>query len=104
MSNITLSTQPYKGTRDFYPKEMKFRNWFFGKIRTALELSAYEEYNAPMVESLDLYIAKSGEEIAKEQTYNFTDRGDRQLAIRPEMTPSVARMVAAKMNELNARK
>ena len=101
MSNITLSTQPYKGTRDFYPKEMKFRNWFFGKIRTALELSAYEEYNAPMVESLDLYIAKSGEEIAKEQTYNFTDRGDRQLAIRPEMTPSVARMVAAKMNELN---
>ena len=101
MSNITLSTQPYKGTRDFYPKEMKFRNWFFGKIRTALQLSAYEEYNAPMVESLDLYIAKSGEEIAKEQTYNFTDRGDRQLAIRPEMTPSVARMVAAKMNELN---
>ena len=80
---------------------MKFRNWFFGKIRTALQLSAYEEYNAPMVESLDLYIAKSGEEIAKEQTYNFTDRGDRQLAIRPEMTPSVARMVAAKMNELN---
>ena len=101
MSNITLSTQPYKGTRDFYPKEMKFRNWFFGKIRTALQLSAYEEYNAPMVESLDLYIAKSGEEIAKEQTYNFTDRGDRQLAIRPEMTPSVARMVAAKMNDLN---
>ena len=101
MSNLNLSTQPYKGTRDFYPKEMRFRNWFFGKIRDALLLSAYEEYNAPMVESLDLYIAKSGEEIAKEQTYNFTDRGDRQLAIRPEMTPSVARMVAAKMNELN---
>lgn len=80
---------------------MRFRNWFFGKIREALELSAYEEYTAPMVESLELYIAKSGEEIAKEQTYNFTDRGGRALAIRPEMTPSVARMVAAKMNELN---
>ncbi|MGM9632625.1 MAG: histidine--tRNA ligase [Eubacteriales bacterium] len=100
MSNL-LSTQPYKGTRDFYPADMRFRNWFFGKIREALELSAYEEYTAPMVESLELYIAKSGEEIAKEQTYNFTDRGGRALAIRPEMTPSVARMVAAKMNELN---
>lgn len=101
MSNTLLSTQPYKGTRDFYPAEMRFRNWFFGKIRETLERSAYEEYNAPMVEELELYIAKSGEEIAKKQTYNFTDRGDRQLAIRPEMTPSVARMVAGKMNELN---
>ena len=101
MSNNLLSTQPYKGTRDFYPAEMRFRNWFFGKIRETLELSAYEEYNAPMIEELELYIAKSGEEIAKKQTYNFTDRADRQLAIRPEMTPSVARMVAGKMNELN---
>lgn len=100
MSNL-LSTQPYKGTRDFYPEEMRFRNWFFGIIRRTLENAAYEEYGAPMIESLELYIAKSGEEIAKEQTYNFTDRGNRQLAIRPEMTPSVARMVAAKMNDLN---
>ena len=101
MSNEKLSTQPYKGTRDFYPGDMKLRNWFFGKIRETLELSAFDEYNAPMIESLELYIAKSGEEIAKEQTYNFTDRGGRMLAIRPEMTPSVARMVAAKMGELN---
>ena len=96
-----LSTQPYKGTRDFYPEDMRLRNWFFGKIREALELSAYEEYNGPMLESLEMYIAKSGEEIANEQTYNFTDRGGRRLAIRPEMTPSVARIVAAKMGELN---
>ena len=101
MSNEKLSTQPYKGTRDFYPCDMKLRNWFFGKIRETLELSAFDEYNAPMIESLELYIAKSGEEIAKEQTYNFLDRGGRMLAIRPEMTPSVARMVAAKMGELN---
>ena len=101
MSNEKLSTQPYKGTRDFYPGDMKLRNWFFGKIRETLELSAFDEYNAPMIESLELYIAKSGEEIAKEQTYNFLDRGGRMLAIRPEMTPSVARMVAAKMGELN---
>lgn len=101
MSNEKLSTQPYKGTRDFYPCDMKLRNWFFGKIRETLELAAFDEYNAPMIESLELYIAKSGEEIAKEQTYNFLDRGGRMLAIRPEMTPSVARMVAAKMGELN---
>ena len=96
-----LSTQAYKGTRDFYPDDMRLRNWFFGKIRQALELASYEEYNGPMLESLDIYIAKSGEEIANEQTYNFTDRGGRRLAIRPEMTPSVARIVAAKMGELN---
>ena len=101
MSNNLLSTQPYKGTRDFYPAEMRFRNWFFGKIREVLEKSAYEEYNAPMLESFEIYAAKSGEELASTQTYNFMDRGDRHLAIRPEMTPSVARMVAAKMYDLN---
>ena len=96
-----LSTQPYKGTRDFYPEDMRLRNWFFGKIKETLELSAFEEYNGPMLESLDMYIAKSGEELAGKQTYNFTDRGGRRLAIRPEMTPSVARIVAAKMGELS---
>lgn len=96
-----LSTQPYKGTRDFYPQDMRLRNWFFGVIRDVLEKSAFDEYNGPMLESLELYAAKSGEEIANEQTYNFTDRGERRLAIRPEMTPTVARMVAGKMGELN---
>ncbi len=96
-----LSTQPYKGTRDFYPDDMRLRNWFFGKIRSALETAAFDEYNGPMLESLELYIAKSGEEIANEQTYNFTDRGGRRLAVRPEMTPTVARLVAAKIGELN---
>ncbi len=95
-----LSTQPYKGTRDFFPQEMKLRNWFFGVIRDVLETSAFDEYNGPMLESLDIYAAKSGEEIANKQTYNFLDRGDRRLAIRPEMTPTVARMVASKMGEL----
>ena len=96
-----LSVLPYKGTRDFYPDEMRLRNWFFGVIREVLERSAFEEYGGPMLESLDLYAAKSGEELATKQTYNFTDRGERRLAIRPEMTPTVARMVAGKMNELN---
>ena len=96
-----LSTNPYKGTRDFYPREMRLRNWFFGVIREVLENSAFDEYNGPMLESLELYAAKSGEELACEQTYNFYDRGERHLAIRPEMTPTVARMVAGKMGELN---
>lgn len=95
-----LPTQPYKGTRDFYPNDMRLRNWFFGKIRSTLETAAFDEYNGPMLESLDLYAAKSGEEIANKQTYNFLDRGDRRVAIRPEMTPTVARMVAGKMNDL----
>ncbi len=95
-----LPTQPYKGTRDFYPDEMNLRNWFFGVIRSTLETAAFDEYNGPMLESLDLYAAKSGEEIATKQTYNFIDRGNRSLAIRPEMTPTVARMVAGKMNDL----
>ena len=96
-----LSTNPYKGTRDFYPHDMRLRNWFFGVIRDVLENAAFDEYNGPMLESLDLYAAKSGEEIANKQTYNFMDRGDRHLAIRPEMTPTVARMVAGKMSELS---
>lgn len=101
MADIKLSTQPYKGTRDFYPREMTLRNWFFGKIRNALNLACFDEYDGPMLESLDLYIAKSGEELAGEQTYNFEDRGGRRLAVRPEMTPTVARMVASKLGELN---
>ncbi len=96
-----LSTQPYKGTRDFYPDDMRLRNWFFGKIKSTLETSSFEEYNGPMLESLELYAAKSGEEIANKQTYNFVDKGNRSLAIRPEMTPTVARMVAGKMNDLS---
>ena len=99
--DVKLSVTPYKGTRDFYPRDMKLRNWFFGKVRSALENACFEEYEGPMLESLELYAAKSGEELAKEQTYNFTDRGGRDLAIRPEMTPTVARMVAGKMGELN---
>ncbi len=101
MSTPLLSVQPYKGTRDFYPADMRLRNWFFGKIRGVLECAAFDEYNGPMLESLDIYAAKSGVELASEQTYNFTDRGGRQLAMRPEMTPTVARMVAAKVNELS---
>ncbi len=100
MSN-KLSVNPYKGTRDFYPKDMEFRNWMFNKFKDVLNDYIYQEYNGPLLEPLSLYAAKSGIELVTEQTYNFIDKGGRQMAIRPEMTPTVSRMVAAKANELN---
>ena len=95
-----LSTQPYKGTRDFYPEDMRFRNFLFDKMRQACRLYGYEEYDGPMLESFDLYAAKSGEEIVNNELYSFEDRGGRKVVIRPEMTPTVARMVAARAQEL----
>lgn len=95
-----ISTQPYKGAKDFYPSDMRVQNYIFKVWRTVVERYGYEEYTAPMLELTDLYRAKTGEEIVNEQTYSFTDRGGREVTIRPEMTPSVARMVAAKQQEL----
>jgi histidyl-tRNA synthetase len=97
---MALSTQPYKGARDFYPEDKRKQNYMFSVLRKSVELFGYEEYDAPILESLELYLAKSGEEIVNEQTYAFTDRGGRQVVIRPEMTPSVSRMVAARRQEL----
>ncbi|KKW03705.1 MAG: Histidine-tRNA ligase [Candidatus Saccharibacteria bacterium GW2011_GWC2_48_9] len=96
----TLSTQPYKGTRDYYPADKRVQNYIFATWRKVVERHGYEEYAAPMLEPLELYTAKSGQELASEQTYTFTDRGDRVVAIRPEMTPSISRMVAARRQEL----
>ncbi len=97
---MALSTQPYKGARDFYPEDKRVQKYMFNILRKTAESFGYEEYDAPILEALDLYRAKSGEEIVNEQTYTFTDRGGREVAIRPEMTPSVSRMVAAKRQEL----
>ncbi len=95
-----LSTNPYRGTRDFYPEDMRKRNAIFQAMRGTAESFGYEEYDGPMLEMFELYAAKSGEELVKEQLYHFMDRGGRHVAIRPEMTPTVARMVAARINEL----
>ena len=95
-----LNSQPYKGTRDYYPEDKRVQNYIFATWRRVVTLHGYEEYGAPMLEPLEVYTAKSGQELASEQTYTFTDRGDRQVAIRPEMTPSISRMVAARRQEL----
>lgn len=94
-----LSTAPYKGTRDFYPADKRVQNYIFATWRKVAESFGYEEYGAPMLEPLELYAAKTGQEIVNEQTYSFTDRGGRTVAIRPEMTPTVSRMIAARQQE-----
>lgn len=96
----TLSTQPYKGTRDYYPEDKKVQNYIFSVWRRVVERHGYLEYSTPLLEPIEIYTAKSGQELANEQTYTFADRGDRTVAIRPEMTPSVSRMVAARRQEL----
>ena len=95
-----LSTQPYKGARDFYPEDMRLQRYMFEVWRRVCERFGYEEYTAPVLESVELYTSKTSDEIVNEQTYSFTDRGGRTVVMRPEMTPSVSRMVAARRQEL----
>ncbi|GMR11804.1 MAG: histidine--tRNA ligase [Anaerolineae bacterium] len=89
-----------KGTRDFYPEEMTFRRWLYARLREASEKFGYQEFDGPFLERLDLYAAKSGEELVKKQSFVFEDRGGEMVALRPELTPSLARMVAAKSRAL----
>ncbi|MGB3974954.1 MAG: histidine--tRNA ligase [bacterium] len=95
-----LPVTSYRGTRDFYPEDMHMRNYIFGTMRRVAESFGYQEYDGPMLESFELYAAKSGDELVNEQLYHFIDRGNRHVAIRPEMTPTVARMVAARLSDL----
>ncbi len=90
-----------KGTRDFYPEQMALRNWMYSILRQVSESFGYQEWDAPYLETLGLYAAKSGEELVKEQSYVFKDRGGEEITLRPELTPSLARLVAQKQHELN---
>jgi histidyl-tRNA synthetase len=92
--------RPVKGTRDFFPEDMSFRQWLYAKIREASERFGYQEYDGPFLERMDLYAAKSGEELVKDQSFVFEDRGGELVALRPELTPSLARMVASKSKVL----
>ena len=92
-------TQGVRGTRDFYPEDMRLRNWLFERFHSAARSHGFEEYDAPVLESEELYTRKAGEEIVG-QLYNFEDKGGRRVALRPEMTPSLARMVMARAGGL----
>lgn len=89
-----------KGTRDFYPQNMAVRRWMFDKIRAVSTRFGYQEYEGPCLEFIDLYAAKSGEELVKEQAFVFSSPGDDLLTLRPELTPTLARMVAQQQYEL----
>lgn len=97
---MALGTQPYKGARDFYPEDKRVQKYMFNVLRRVVEGFGYQEYDAPVVEPIELYMSKTSEEIVVEQTFVFTDRGGRTVTLRPEMTPSVSRMVAGKRQEL----
>ncbi len=97
MKNVIPSV---KGTRDFYPREMAVRNWLYRKVREVSESFGYQEFEGPLLESIDLYAAKSGEELVKEQSFVFPDRGGDLLTLRPELTPTLMRMVAQRQKQL----
>jgi histidyl-tRNA synthetase len=97
---MSSKIQPVKGTREFYPEQMALRNFINNKVRDASQAFGYQEWDAPFIEPIDLYAAKSGEELVKKQSFTFTDRGGDFVTLRPELTPSLARMIAAKQGEL----
>lgn len=95
-----LSTEPYKGVRDFYPQDQFIQRYIFEHMERVCELFGYEEYNASVLEPTDLYRSKTSEEIVNEQTYTFHDRGEREVTLRPEMTPTFARMIAGRLRDI----
>ncbi|MBN2093880.1 MAG: histidine--tRNA ligase [Candidatus Zambryskibacteria bacterium] len=100
ISKKKLSTESYKGVRDFYPEDQTIQNYIFKVMRETAEAWGYNEYGASVLEPLELYKSKTSEEIVNEQIYSFKDRGGREVALRPEMTPTAARMIAARIQEL----
>lgn len=98
----SLSTEAYKGVRDFYPNDLAVRNYLFNSWRKTARSFGFEEYDASVLEPANLYKSKGADnaEIINEQSYTFTDRGNREVTLRPEMTPTVARMVVKKEREL----
>ena len=102
MTDKKLKTESYKGVRDFYPEDMAIQRYIFDTWSKTAESFGYERYDASILEPSDLYKSKGAEnaEIINDQSYTFIDRGEREVTLRPEMTPTVARMVAGKKREL----
>jgi len=95
-----LGTEPYKGVRDFYPDDMSVQNAIFNIWKNTVKKYGYVEYGASVLEPSELYKAKTGDEIVNEQTYTFIDRGEREVTLRPEMTPTLARMISARRRDI----
>ena len=97
MKNIIQSV---KGTRDFYPAEKAVNSWLYALIREVSESFGYQEFDGPFLETVELYAAKSGEELVKEQSFVFPDKNQNLIALRPELTPSLVRMIAQRQKQL----
>lgn len=93
MSNAIITNQPPKGTYDWLPEEFKVRKYIFDTWREVCTSFGYQEYLTPLLEYADIYRVKSGEDVGGKELTIITDRGGRELALRPEMTPSVTRLV-----------
>jgi histidyl-tRNA synthetase len=96
-----ISTNPYKGTKDFYPEDMAIQNFIFNGWKYVCESHGFLEYQTPIIENAEIYRAKSGEDVGNKELFTFSDLAERDLALRPEMTPSVTRMVSAKYKEMS---
>src|SRR4030042_6603637 len=88
-----LSSQPYKGARDFYPEDSLVRNYIFNTWKVVCKRYGFEEYDFPVLEPFEIFASKTGEEIVNEQMFSFKDKAGRKLAIRPELTPGTVRML-----------
>jgi len=97
---MSLSTQPYSGARDFYPEDKLIHNFIFNNIRKVIEKYGYEEYDGSILEPVELFLAKSSADLVNDQSYHFRDRGGRLVVMRPEVTPSVSRLVASRRYDL----
>ena len=95
-----MKIQSLRGSRSLYPADMRQRTALVNVCKQVLDRAGYEEYEAPILESFALYEAKSSAEIIERQSYVFTDRGGEKIVVRPELTPSLARMVAEKQRQL----
>jgi len=97
---MKTTIQPLKGMRDFYPEDMALRRWLYATLQKVSESFGYQEYEGPLLEPIDLYAAKSGEELVEKQSFVFPDRGGDMITLRPELTPTLARMVAQRQRQL----
>src|SRR3989338_3541586 len=95
-----LSVEPYKGVRDFYPEDQFLLRYIFEHMESVCVLFGFEEYGASVLEPSELYREKTSDEMVSEQTYTFEDRGEREVSLRPEMTPTLVRMIAARAREI----
>lgn len=100
MKKNYLSTKPYKGARDIYPDDLNLREYIFNIWKQSCRKFGFIEYDTSLLENFEVFASKTGEDIVNNQLYYFTDKGDRKVAIRPELTPSTVRMIADKYNEI----